>query len=447
MNNRVLKRPMFRMGGSSNEGITSGLDRVGYKDGSEDVTSEALKIMMQGQFPNMSDSQANAMITQSQALKGNELAQERMLGMDYNIDATKAMMENLPEYMKKQEPKEMPDNDFSRFMINFGLNLGTATPRGNLLTTALAAAQGPTQDYFKRQDARDLQQRQDEQYEREQQSDLFKTMLSSNVNLSKAKYDAITAKDKDPEIIEVFSKSANDGQGGTIFVTLDDLIKDMQGTKDFVPLPKTQEGDTPAKIKVANDVVQTTSDIISKKAQIEKAKDDPNFTGDLKQLETDLQLLKTRISTLTKTDPIALAILNDPVEVQRILRAIKAQLVKENPTKYPGGVDGENLQLLEDAKTEFESFFGLQQMAEGGRAGYQMGGGADMGQMPATEDAPKIDFDTLRARLPKEIGDDIVRLIAASPEAFEDFAVIQTQQDVDLFNQKYNVELVLPAEA
>ena len=40
--------------------------------------------------------------------------------MDYNIDATKAMIENLPEYMKKQEPKEMPDNDFSRFMINFG---------------------------------------------------------------------------------------------------------------------------------------------------------------------------------------------------------------------------------------------------------------------------------------------------------------------------------------
>ena len=434
------------MGGSSNEGITSGLDRVGYKEGTpkEDVTSAALKVMMQGQFPNMSDSQANAMITQSQALKGNELAQERMLGMDYNIDATKAMMENLPEYMKKQEPKEMPNNDFSRFMINFGLNLGTATPRGNLLTTALEAAQGPTQDYFERQDARDLMQRQDEQNERQRQSDLFKTMLSSNVNLSKAKYDAITAKDKDPEIIEVFSKSANDGRGGTIFVTLEDLIKDMQTTKDFIPTPKSQEGDTPAKIKVANDVVQTTSDIIAKKAQIEKAKNNPNFTGDLKQLETDLQLLQTRISTLTKTDPIALAILNDPVEVQRILRAIKAQLMKENPTKYQGE---EDINLLQDAKTEFEAFFGLQQMAEGGRAGYQMGGGADMGQMPEDQNAPKIDFDTLRARLPKEIGDDIVRLIAASPEAFEDFAVIQTQQDVDLFNQKYNVELVLPAEA
>jgi len=446
MNNRVLKRPMFRMGGSSNEGITSGLNRVGYAEGTpkEDVTSAALKVMMQGKFPNMSDSQANAMITQSQALKGNKLAQERMLGMDYNIDATKAMMENLPEYMKKQEPKEMPNNDFSRFMINFGLNLGTTPPRGNLLTTALAAAQGPTKEYFERQDARDLMERQDEQNERERQSDLFKTMLSSNVNLSKAKYDAITAKDKDPEIIEVFSKSANDGRGGTIFVTLEDLIKDMQTTKDFIPTPKTESGDTPAKIKVANDVVKTTSDIIAKKAQIEKAKNDPNFTGDLKQLETDLQLLQTRISTLTKTDPIALAILNDPIEVQRILRAIKAQLMKENPTKYQGE---EDINLLQDAKTEFEAFFGLQQMAEGGRAGYQMGGGADMDQMPEDQNAPKIDFDTLRARLPKEITDDIVRLIAASPEAFEDFAVIQTQQDVDLFNQKYNVELVLPAEA
>ena len=45
------------MGGSSNEGITSGLDRVGYAEGTpkEDVTSAALKVMMQGQFPNMSD--------------------------------------------------------------------------------------------------------------------------------------------------------------------------------------------------------------------------------------------------------------------------------------------------------------------------------------------------------------------------------------------------------
>ncbi len=65
----------------------------------------------------------------------------------------------------------------------------------------------------------------------------------------------------------------------------------------------------------------------------------------------------------------------------------------------------------------------------------------------AAAGTPKIDFDTLRARLTKEIGDDIVRLIATSPEALEDVATIQTQQDVNNFNMKYDVELILPAEA
>jgi len=58
-----------------------------------------------------------------------------------------------------------------------------------------------------------------------------------------------------------------------------------------------------------------------------------------------------------------------------------------------------------------------------------------------------MSFENLRTRLPKEISDDIVKLLSVSPEAFEDFAVIQTQQDVDTFNKKYDVNLVLPAEA
>ena len=81
-------------------------------------------------------------------------------------------------------------------------------------------------------------------------------------------------------------------------------------------------------------------------------------------------------------------------------------------------------------------------LADGGRAAYQGGG-----DVMAVADTPKIDFDTLRARLPKEITDDIVQLMANSAEALEDFASISTQQDVDQFNKKYNVNLVLPAEA
>jgi len=65
-----------------------------------------------------------------------------------------------------------------------------------------------------------------------------------------------------------------------------------------------------------------------------------------------------------------------------------------------------------------------------------------------TQAAPmQVSYDELRARLPKEIGDEIVTLLANSYEALADFASIATQADVDNFNVKYGVELVLPQEA
>ena len=54
-------------------------------------------------------------------------------------------------------------------------------------------------------------------------------------------------------------------------------------------------------------------------------------------------------------------------------------------------------------------------------------------------------YQLLRARLPQEISDDIVRLIAYNPGAFQDFATIETQEDVIAFNNKYGVELVIDA--
>jgi hypothetical protein len=64
-----------------------------------------------------------------------------------------------------------------------------------------------------------------------------------------------------------------------------------------------------------------------------------------------------------------------------------------------------------------------------------------------TVNPEQLSYDELRARLPKEIGDDIVTLLANSYEALGDFAQIRTQTDVDQFNQKYQVQLVLPQEA
>ena len=54
-------------------------------------------------------------------------------------------------------------------------------------------------------------------------------------------------------------------------------------------------------------------------------------------------------------------------------------------------------------------------------------------------------YQLLRARLPEEISDDIVRLIAYNPSAFQDFATIESQEDVIAFNNKYGVELVIDA--
>ena len=59
----------------------------------------------------------------------------------------------------------------------------------------------------------------------------------------------------------------------------------------------------------------------------------------------------------------------------------------------------------------------------------------------------QLSFQELRSRLPAEVTDDIIRLITNSAEALTDFAKIQTQQDVDNFNAKYGVNLVLPSEA
>ena len=56
----------------------------------------------------------------------------------------------------------------------------------------------------------------------------------------------------------------------------------------------------------------------------------------------------------------------------------------------------------------------------------------------------KLSFEEIRTRLPREITDDIVRLIASSAEALQDFSYIRTQQDINEFNVKYGVNLVLP---
>jgi hypothetical protein len=65
-------------------------------------------------------------------------------------------------------------------------------------------------------------------------------------------------------------------------------------------------------------------------------------------------------------------------------------------------------------------------------------------ETPGPEDSATLTYDELRLRLPPEVSDSVVKLLAASDEALLEFSNIATQQDVDEFNVKYGVELVLP---
>ena len=367
--NRTLKRPMFRMGGSTNEGITSGLDtpKRGLVDGPGKYSQN---------LPyNMAD-----LVKQSQ-----EQAMDPAVRAAYQ------------PYFERPEGES-----FNRFLMNTGLNLMSATPRGSgftgLLSTAAEAAKAPTAQLFEDIDTQRLSKKAAE-------ADLFKTLLEGNIDIA---------------------ESAAEGSS-------------IETAKKGV------------KLQIADDI-ETTMDLIFKLENKKKNKPDA-FTDDDALL---LDKKKLRLQQLTKNDEVMQSLLGDTEYTQRIMRKIKENLIDlkdaEGNAKYTGDDDPK---LLQDMFMYYQEFFKTGKFpefkADGGRIGYAEG------TKPSAEEAvtqqqinstgPKIDFDTLRARLPQEIGDDIVRLIAASPEALEDFATIATQQDVDMFNQKYNVNLVLPQEA
>jgi hypothetical protein len=102
----------------------------------------------------------------------------------------------------------------------------------------------------------------------------------------------------------------------------------------------------------------------------------------------------------------------------------------------------------------FKKYFGAK---DGGRIGFAYGspepeqpqiksttlneGGNETQLKPVV----KLSYQELRTRLPKEISDNIVLLLSNSDQALQEFAYITTQQDINEFNVKYGVNLVLPS--
>jgi len=155
------------------------------------------------------------------------------------------------------------------------------------------------------------------------------------------------------------------------------------------------------------------------------------------KLLTNLDALATKLSRITDKD-------SDSYKkaYNQYLRA--RQVVLKNP-------DLADIVALADAQVT-----GALQMEDGGRVKKQLGGGTETAAMEVSEtvgqgetptaQVQQLSFDQLRNRLPKEITDDVIRLLSNSNEALQDFAYIRTQGDVSKFNTKYGVTLVLPAQ-
>ena len=363
--NRTLRRPMFRMGGSTGEGITSGLQapRQGYK-GTENPSDQNVK-------------------------KFNE----EMNMADFLKGATVGDMRRAAEAMA-YSPR---GTNFNDFLINMGLDLVSRPKSGNIFAQVASSAKDPFNKFMagKKEAA-------EQRYASE--SDLFKSMMEGQA--------------------DILAAEAESGTSGKLF--------DKENTARMIKLYIT-------------DINKITSQLESPDLTEEKRK----------ELEENLQISRAQLSSIKKQSPYAAAILKSEKFVKGFVRTIMERLVQDTD-KYPEGENDPN--LYKDAYQEFLRYF-EDQFATGGRVGLQMGGepmqaAQTQGQMPmdqGSEEMPEelqnIDYDTLRARLPQSITDDIVTLIANSAEAMEDFAMIQSQQDVDMFNNKYSVELVLPSEA
>ena len=338
--NRILRRPMFKMGGAT-EGITSGLDRKPLKQGTDPY--------------------------------------------DRAFKTTERFMADIDKFRGEKQPL-MPGG-LPNFLTSFGLNLLSTPPQGGLLATAATAAKDPFETF----QAAQLTEREDRAKRAE---DIFSGALASE-------YDILEAEKK--------------GGSATQYA-------------------KSQAANALGKIYQA--------DIANIQAKIDKL--DPTADADMiKEYEAEIQGLKRQL----KTDQKAIFLGADTdQEYQRevILKLLQAGEEIEDILEY-----------FPDAATIMGPGFKLPEEKEGAKDGGRIG--LAMGSKPMMESVVEAEKETgevqdlsytqLRSRLPQEISNEIVMLLANSKQALLDFANIQTTQDIQSFNQQYDVNLTLPQGA
>ena len=374
MNNRAYRRPMFRKGGSADsagKGITSGLaPRQGYAEPG--------------------------------SVQQNDLSKIDIRNMNMQE------LRDLSERMSYKAPPMQPDNSLNNFLIDFGLDIASRPPEGNIFQTAAASAKDPFKNFMSSKAAynKSLDDRSINKYNSE--SDMFKTLIGAQGDIlgsdgGSKSYESTQKALKVRELLPRFLELKGRRKEGEE-LSSGEVLELRQLQEDYNAYRKSDPGE------------ELLQEIFV------KGQGDRYFIKKMTELFTED--LKQGVNRKYKGQKVT----DDPQIKRDAIQAIKIEL--EELTYASGGRAGyANGELVEEQITETAT------MDPGSMGGQNM-----------NTDNP-ISYDQLRARLPNEITDDIVELISNSAEALEDFAMISDQSQVDQFNRKYSVNLVLPAEA
>jgi len=288
------------------------------------------------------------------------------------------------------------------FLTQFGLNLLSQSPQGNIFQTAAVAAKEPFQTFQAAQLA-------EKERRADSAEDIFGTALASE-------YD-ITAK----RLKETDSEKTAEVEAR--------LIKESQ------------------------------QNIFDARAIIEK----PDSTQEEKTAAEQKIVLNQNVLLKEIGVPAEYEAI---ISSEELFNSYKANYVErennkrvaEYKTKNPNATAeeiAENVTTINEDSPEAADFTIAElrkkyYFASGGRVGLKLGTEPKM--MEEVADQPRgevqeLSYTELRARLPQEISNDIVQLLSQSKQALLDFANIQTPEDIAGFNQQYDVNLTLPQGA
>ena len=392
MQSRTLKRPMFRMGGSANEGITSGLSapRQQYNEA--------------GRVARLTD----------------------------EFEQRKAMIDKL----RPQQTGFMPGSA-SSFLTQFGLNLMSQTPRGNIFSTAALAAKEPFQQFQtararERADQTQLDQAIlgdviSEDFKATQQQKLIDADYEEKKLELNNKIKELTIKGDQESL-----KRAEEFKNQLTLLEEDYKLQKKYGLGGAKDYAKKQAADAVTALYQAQ--------ITTEKNKINALdKDDPNYQQKVDDINANIENIRNDLEDNVKSIYLSQ---DTTLEFQR--KAILKLLQNNDP---------------EDIAPYFPNFNEImggitipEEKASGGRVGLAKSFPGTVGDAQSNMKAPQGDvqdlsYSELRTRLPQEISDEIVMLLANSKQALLDFANIQTAEDVAGFNQQYDVNLTLPQGA